>query len=35
MSVLVVDDSATMRRIIRNHLRALGLTSVIEIAGAD
>ncbi|HBH04927.1 MAG: hypothetical protein A2W08_00395 [Candidatus Rokubacteria bacterium RBG_16_73_20] len=35
MSVLVVDDSATMRRIIRNHLRALGLTSVIEVAGAD
>jgi two-component system, chemotaxis family, chemotaxis protein CheY len=30
MRVLVVDDSATMRRIVRAHLRALGFETVIE-----
>ncbi len=28
--VLVVDDSLVMRRIIRNHLQAMGITDVLE-----
>jgi two-component system chemotaxis response regulator CheY len=35
MSVLVVDDSATMRRIICNHLRSLGHSAVVEAAGGE
>lgn len=30
MKVLVVDDSLVMRRIISNHLRALGYSNIIE-----
>jgi two-component system chemotaxis response regulator CheY len=30
MRILVVDDSPTMRRIVRIHLRALGLDAVVE-----
>lgn len=30
MKILTVDDSATMRRIIRNSLKAIGYTEVIE-----
>ena len=31
--ILVVDDSLVMRRIVRNHLRAIGFESVIEAGG--
>ena len=30
MKILVIDDSATMRRIIRNHLKSLGFDNVVE-----
>ena len=30
MNVLLVDDSSTMRRFIRNHLRKMGITKVLE-----
>ncbi len=30
MKIITVDDSATMRRIIRNSLKAIGYTEVIE-----
>ena len=30
MKILTVDDSATMRRIIKNSLKAIGYTAVIE-----
>ncbi len=30
MNVLVVDDSSTMRRIVRNYLRGIGYTEVME-----
>jgi two-component system chemotaxis response regulator CheY len=30
MKIITVDDSATMRRIIRNSLKAIGYTDVIE-----
>ena len=30
MRILIVDDSATMRRIIRNNVKAMGYESVIE-----
>ena len=30
MRILVVDDSATMRRILRNNLKAMGYDSVVE-----
>lgn len=29
--ILVVDDSATMRRIVRNHLQSMGFESVEEV----
>ena len=30
MRILIVDDSATMRRIIRNNLKAMGYEAVVE-----
>lgn len=30
MHILIVDDSATMRRIIRNNLKAMGFDAVVE-----
>jgi len=30
MNVLLVDDSSTMRRIIRNHLKKIGITNIFE-----
>lgn len=30
MRILIVDDSATMRRIIRNNLKAMGYDAVVE-----
>ena len=30
MNVLVVDDSSTMRRIVRNYLRGIGYTEIAE-----
>lgn len=30
MTVLVVDDSSVMRRIIRNHLQAMGMRNIVE-----
>ena len=30
MRVLVVDDSSTMRRIVRNNLKAIGYTDIVE-----
>jgi two-component system, chemotaxis family, chemotaxis protein CheY len=35
VNVLVIDDSVTMRRIIRNHLSAIGLDQVIEAADGE
>ena len=32
---LVVDDSATMRRIIKNNLKTIGFESVVEAEGAQ
>ena len=30
MRLLVVDDSSTMRRIVKNHLKAIGYSDVVE-----
>jgi len=36
MKILVVDDSATMRRIVVNSLRRIGFTDIVEASdGAD
>jgi two-component system chemotaxis response regulator CheY len=35
LPILVVDDFATMRRIVRNSLRQLGFTNVVEAADGN
>lgn len=35
MKVLVVDDSLVMRRIITNHLRALGYSNILEAENGE
>ena len=35
MKILVIDDSATMRRIIRSHLATMGFDDVVDVHDGD